>query len=63
VLGVCIKYIKDQQMHFNYIGIVLLYYGYLHVLATFVAIFMVISLRTRIQMSITVIFLFSKKSP
>jgi len=52
MLGVCIEYIKVQQMHFNYIDILLMYYGCQHVLATHVAIFRVISLRTRIQISI-----------
>jgi hypothetical protein len=33
-LIICIKCIKDQQMHFNFIDVLLLYYGYQHVLAT-----------------------------
>jgi len=40
-------------MHFNYIDILLMYYGHQHVSATHVAIFRVISLRTGIQISIT----------
>jgi hypothetical protein len=53
MLAVCTKYIKVQQMHFNYIDIILMYYGHQHVSATHVAIVTVISLRTRIQISIT----------
>ena len=30
----CIESIKDQQQHFNFIDVLLLYYGYQHVLAT-----------------------------
>jgi hypothetical protein len=46
----CIKYIKDQQTHFNFNDVLLLYYGHQHVLAIHVAIFRVISWRTRIQL-------------
>jgi len=42
------KYIKGQQMHFNGTDVLLLYYGHQHVSASHVAIFKVISLRTRI---------------
>jgi len=42
--------IKDQQMHFNFIEVLLLYCGHQHVSATHVAISRVISLRTRIQL-------------
>jgi hypothetical protein len=44
-----IKSIEDQQMHFNFIGVILLYYGCQHVSAIHVTIFMVVSWRTRIQ--------------
>jgi hypothetical protein len=45
-----IKYIKDQKMQFNFIDILLLYYGHQQVSAIYVPIFMVISLRTRTQL-------------
>ena len=45
-----IKYIEDQQMHFNFIDVFSLYYGVQHVSATHAAIFRLISLRTRIQL-------------
>ena len=46
----CMKYVKHQQMHFNFIDLLLLYCGYQHVSATHVVIWRVISLRTRIQL-------------
>jgi hypothetical protein len=45
-----IKSIEDQQMPFNFIDVILLYYGHHHVSAIRVAIFRVISWRTRIQL-------------
>ena len=42
----CIQCIKDQQMHFNFIDVLLLYYGYQHVSTSHVAIFRVNYLRT-----------------
>jgi len=30
----CVKYIKDKQMHFNFINVLVLYYGHLHVLTS-----------------------------
>jgi len=53
MLGVCIKCIRVQQIHFNYIDILLTYCGYHRLSATRVAIFRVISLRTGMQISIT----------
>jgi len=41
---------KDQQMHFNFIDVSLLYYGQKHVSAIHVAILRVRSLRTRIEL-------------
>jgi len=38
----CIKYIKDQEIHFNFIDIVLLYCGYQYVSAIHLDIFRVI---------------------
>ena len=46
----CIKCIKDQQMYFNVIDVLLLYCGHKHVSATPVFIFRAIALRTRIQL-------------
>jgi len=45
-----IKSIEGQQMHFNFIDVILLYYGHQHVSAIHVAIFRVISWRTRIHL-------------
>ena len=53
IFCVLIRYInciKDQQMHFNFTDVFLLYYGHQHVLAIYVPIFMVTSLRKRIQL-------------
>ena len=46
----CIKYIKDQQMHLNFNDVPVLYYGHQNVSAIHMAIFRMISLRTRIQL-------------
>jgi hypothetical protein len=46
----CIKFIKDQQMYFNFIGVLLLYCGQRHASATRVFIFRANALRTRIQL-------------
>ena len=46
----CIKCTKDQQKHFNFIDVLLSYYGHQHVSASHVAIFRAISLRTRIHL-------------
>jgi hypothetical protein len=45
-----IKLVKDQHMSFNFIDVILLYYGRCQVSAIHVAIFRVISWRTRIQL-------------
>jgi hypothetical protein len=50
VLNRCTKCIKDQQIHCYFINVLLLYYGHQHVSASHVAIFKVISLKTRIQL-------------
>jgi len=43
------KCIKDEQMNFNFIDTLLLCYGYQYNSAPHVVIFMVISLKTRMQ--------------
>jgi len=45
----CIKCIKDQQVIFNFIGVLVFYFGHQHVSATHVAIYMVINLRTKLH--------------
>jgi len=45
-----VEYIRDQQIHFNFIEVLLLYYGHQHVSASHGAIFRVNYLRTRIQL-------------
>jgi len=45
-----IKCIKAYQIHFNFIDVLLLYYGHQHLSATRVPTVRVISLRTRIQL-------------
>jgi len=45
-----IKCIQGQQMHINFIDVLLLYCSHQHVSTIHVAIFRVISLRTRIQL-------------
>jgi len=42
--------VKSQQMHFNFIDVILLYYGHRYVSASHVAIFRAISLRTETQL-------------
>jgi hypothetical protein len=49
---------KDQQIHFNFIGVFLLFYGHQRVSATYVAFFRVSDLRTLLFSSTRVVIMF-----
>jgi len=51
-LIIYITCIKQQQIQYNFIDVLLLYYSNQHISATHVAIFRVISLRKRIQLQL-----------
>jgi hypothetical protein len=48
-LMTCRILLKDRQMHFGFMGVILLHSGQQHVSATHVAIFRVVRIKTQIQ--------------